>query len=155
MKARELIIPLVLGVAVFGGVLAYSYHRNGGGARRPSAPVPADDAQSAAPAASTQEKESGDYAPIWETFASPAKPQARPAPKKAEVKFQLKGVLLQKGQRLAVIEDSTGRQRLVPEGGTIEGAKVTSISANEITIEIGGERIALPLKGKPGAAPRR
>ena len=69
------------------------------------------------------------------------------------VRFRLKGILLQKSKPVAVIQDSTGRQRLVPEGGSIEGAKVTKISAKEITIEIGGETITLPVKVERSTKP--
>jgi len=96
---------------------------------------------------------SADYSAIWTTCAPPAKSKPAQSPRKPSVTFHLKGILSQGLERVAVIQEESGRQRLVRQGETVAGAKITQIAAHQITVEIGGEAITLSLDAKPDAPP--
>ncbi|NOZ20078.1 MAG: hypothetical protein GXP25_03210 [Planctomycetes bacterium] len=150
MSFREILVLFIITALVLGAVGGYVAL-----VKSPAAPpAPAKERagetaapQPFAPAASTE-----DYSPIWRTITRPPAPEpARPAAPKPMRKLHLKGIVSQATERMAVIEDSTGRQRLVAEGGAIEGARVTKISPRSVTLEAGGKTTVLQLEKKIGA----
>ena len=151
MRAREIVAVLALAVlvlgAVFGTMAFVKSHRDA-----PPAPPTQQAREGATAQLATEGSPAEDYAPIWQTITRPPalKPAKAAVPKPAP-KFRLKGIVSQAAGRMAIIQDSTGRQRLVAEGGAINGARVTNISPRSVTLVANGKTTVLQLERKTEA----
>ncbi|MEW6358163.1 MAG: hypothetical protein AB1696_17655 [Planctomycetota bacterium] len=148
MSAKEVVVLLVIVALVLGGVGGYVAFVRSPQDGPTATPTQQGVEARPAPLAGKGEKEN-DYSPLWQTITRPpaAQPTQAEPPKPAAV-FRLKGIVSQGAGRMAIIEDASGRQRLVGEGSAIDGARLIKISPRDVTIEAGGKTIILPLEPK-------
>ena len=155
MSTKELFALVVLALVMLGAAFGYMAFRMPS-EETPQAPVlRVDEKPATAPAGAAQKEKSADYSPIWQTISRPPPPKSvKSPPPKPPLKLYLKGTIFRKTERMAVIEDSTGRQRLVMEGGTIEGARITKIGPITVTLDVDGKKTVLRLERKPQKTPK-
>lgn len=74
---------------------------------------------------------------------------ASPAPDAGPTRLRVWGVAVHDDERLAVIEDASGTQRLHRTGEVVDGATIVAVAWDGVTLETRGRRMHLPLETQP------